>query len=402
MGYDFAVVGGGAAGLAAAIVAAEQGVHTVVLEAQSRPGRKLLSTGNGRCNLTNLAAAPKYYHGGDADLAAQVLGQYPAGRVLDFFARLGLPCKELAEGRMYPRSLQAASVLDTLCMALRDREAEVRCDFPVTAIEKKKNGFRLMGPEGSAVEAKKVLLCCGGKSAPQLGGTDSGLVLAKSLGHTVTPLQPGLGGLTCSGQRAKPLKGARNPAKVTLLCKGKKIASSEGEVQFTDQGISGICVQELSRWVSGQPESYVLSLDLVPDWDEVELLRHLRLRAKSPSLSSGDLLCNCMNRLLAREIARRAVPGNGPASALRQGELEKLTRAAKGFEIPVTGLQGWSGAQVMAGGVPLKEVELSTMESRKCRGLYLAGEMLDLDGDCGGFNLHWAWATGLIAGKNAR
>ena len=401
MRYQVAVIGGGAAGLAAAVTAARLGFETALVEAQDRVGRKLLSTGNGRCNLTNRQAGDLSRYHGDTEKAAPVLNRMPPEKILDFFKGLGLPCRELAQGRLYPYSLQAASVLDTLCLALKDTGVSVRCGFFVSQLKRVGGFFRLMEKEGQTLEADRVILCTGGKAAPALGGNGSGLELAQALGHSLVPVKPGLTGMLCSPKEARPLKGARNPARAALLRGEERVASSEGEAQFTERGLSGICIQELSRWVEGPAERYTLSLDLLSDWRLEEVVSHLRQRRESRSLAGSELLCNCMNRLAARELARRVLPKGEMACRLSDSQLKALARGAKDFRFPIAGLQGWSGAQVMAGGIPLGEVALPSMESLICPGLYLAGEALNIDGDCGGFNLHWAWATGILAAEGA-
>lgn len=399
MKYEAAIIGGGAAGLAAAVTASHMGLNAVLVEAQNRVGRKLLSTGNGRCNLTNREAAKEHHYHGEEKEAAHILRQMPPEKILDFFQHLGLPCRELAQGRMYPCSLQAASVLDTLRIALTDTGIPICCDFFVKDLKPNNGYFQIIGKSGQILEAKQVLLCTGGKAAPSLGGNGSGLELARKLGHSLTAVRPGLTGILCPSQRAKPVKGARNSAKAILLRGRKTIASTQGEVQFSEQGLSGICIQELSRWISDPANEYMVALDLLPDWDRQQVQNHLLQRAQSPSLPASQLLCNCMNRLIATEVARLALPKGGLACQLTEYQLRQLGEEAKKFCFPVTGLQSWNNAQVMVGGISLQEVEKTSMASLCCPNLYFAGEILNVDGDCGGFNLHWAWATGILAAK---
>lgn len=399
MMYKAAIIGGGAAGLAAAVTAAHMGLNPVLVEAQSRVGRKLLSTGNGRCNLTNREAAKECYYHGEEKKAAYILRQMPPEKILDFFQRLGLPCRELAQGRIYPSSLQAASVLDTLWTALTDTGTRTCCDFFVKELKRQNGYFQIIGESGQILEAKQVLLCTGGKAAPSLGGNGSGLELARKLGHRLTAVKPGLTGILCPSQRAKPLKGARNSVKAVLLQGQKVVATTQGEVQFSEQGLSGICIQELSRWISEGVNEHTIALDLLPDWEPQQIQSHLLQRAQSPSLPASQLLCNCMNRLIAKEIARLTIPKAGLACQLTEYQLKQLGETSKNFCFPVTGAQGWNNAQVMVGGVSLQEVDPSSMASLRCPNLYFAGEILNVDGDCGGFNLHWAWATGILAAK---
>lgn len=406
--YDIAVVGGGASGLAAALSAAKQAeqmkqpLHVVLLEGNVRIGKKLLATGNGRCNLTNQNIAAAHYHG-DRKLAAPVLERCPPKKILKFFEELGLLCRELDEGRIYPYSLQAASVLDILRQQAEQYGVEILCDCPVSRAARQKNGFTLFSNERT-IQARRVILATGGLAYPQLGANDSGHRMAQALGHSVTPLHPALVQMKTEPKRAKPLKGMRSMAEAILWCDGKELQRSAGEVQFTEHGLSGICMFELSRNVEPllqKNRKLEVSLDLLPEYTEQSIFQMFcKTAERLPQLPGADLMSGLLNKTVGREILRLAVPDLPQAAhGFRTGQLRAAARMAKAFCFPITGVMPWSSAQVTAGGVPLQELCMDTMESNRCRGLYLTGELLNLDGDCGGFNLHWAWSTGLIAGK---
>ncbi len=401
--FEFAIVGAGASGLAAAGEAVQAG-STVVLEAKQRPGKKLLATGNGRCNLGNRNVSPEHYHG-DVQRASRILERFSPEKLEQFWRKNGLLCRELDEGRLYPYGLQAASVLECLLRRVERRGGEVRCGFPVEEIRREQGFLTLSGPSGR-VRARRVILACGGMASPPLGGTDAGCRLAQSLGHHVTELFPTLVALTVPPERAKPLKGARSLAEISLWTKARGVASSRGEVQFTGEGLSGICVFEISRAYgelsAAEKREAELSVCLMPEVGPGDVFALLRSAASSPILPAQELLDGMLNRLVAREVLRAAV-GRLPelARELRPPQLSAIAAKIRDFRFPVTGTAGWSAAQAMAGGVPLSEVDASTLESRRCPGVYLTGELLNVDGDCGGYNLHWAWATGLLAGRSA-
>ncbi|WP_444644756.1 NAD(P)/FAD-dependent oxidoreductase [Caproiciproducens sp. R1] len=405
---DIAVIGGGASGLMAAAAAAEECgrrhiyAKTAVLEANPRVGKKLLATGNGRCNLTNRNAGIAHYHG-DTGLAAPILNACPPQEIIDRFLSFGLLCRELDEGRVYPNSLQASAVLDVLRLQLERLKVETVCDFPVAAVRKSASGFEISSASGQ-IHAKRLILACGGKAYPQLGSDGSGYQIASSLGHSVTKMFPSLVQVKTDPRRAKPLKGARSAAAATLLFNGEPVKTVSGEVQFTENGLSGICIFELSRLVgeAGTGGKTEISLDLLPEYSVQQILSMLKDRKEALEvLPAGDLLSGCVHKLVGREVVRAAlsrVPER--AAQLKQAELVSVASRVKDFRFDVLGTLSWKDAQVTAGGVPLGETD-ENLQSKPCPGLYLAGELLNIDGDCGGFNLHWAWSSGITAGSAA-
>ena len=376
------IVGGGAAGMAAAIAAAEQAPRAEirVLERLPAPGKKLLATGNGRCNLTNLRASPAQYQTSSPEALAQILAGMTPERVLAFFRGLGLWCAEEDEGRVYPRSRQAASVLAVLQLAMERRGVRVECGRAAAGLAREGEGFALRCADGSEYRADAVILTSGGKAAGKLGSDGSGYRLAKAMGHHWAPLYPALTPLKCDMTRCGSLKGIRAEGSVALRANGALLGRETGEVQFTEYGLSGIPVMQLSGLLGSVPPGHTLGaeVDLFP---ELPGLLHDRLAAAA---------LRCVN---TRE--------DTPIRALSEEKAADLARLLKCWPFPVLGPLGYDSAQVSGGGILLEEVWPETMESRLQPGLYFAGELLDAAGGCGGFNLHWAWCTGIRAGKSA-
>lgn len=405
-----AVVGGGASGMAAAVMAAQTMAkqkkpgRILLLEKESRVGKKLLATGNGRCNLSNLDIAPSHYHGA-AEWATPLLEAYPAKAVLRQFEKMGLLCRSDSAGRVYPYGQQASAVLEILRLQLEHYGVEVVCDFPVSGIGKEGSRFRLTGPEGKTVTADKVILSAGGRASPKLGSDGSGTALASRVGHTIIKERPALVQVKSGPGLMKGLAGMRSQCVVTLLENGRPTKKEMGEVQFTDHGLSGICVFQLSGRIGqllSENVPVALSLDLMPEWKADHLTKQIAGQGKRyGDLPAIDLLCGFVNRRVGQAVVKTALGKETPALAkdCTYDQFEQIGAAVKDFRFPVTGTMGWDSAQVTAGGVAGKEIDGATMESKRCPGLYLTGELIDIDGDCGGFNLHWAWATGMAAGK---
>ena len=404
--YDLAVIGGGASGLAAAFAAARElsgtGRTVAVLEKNPRVGKKLLSTGNGRCNLTNSNVSAADYHGG-AGLIKSVLERYPAQRIAGVFADMGLVCRELDSGRVYPYSLQASSVLNVLRRGLEFYGVETVCGFAVEKLEKTSSGFLISAKGGGTVPARRAVLAAGGRACPQSGSCGDGYAILRTFGHSITETRPALVQIRTDSARVRPLRGVRSPARALLKADGKTVAMSEGEVQFTDSALSGICIFDLSRYVPCcKNEKSELSLDLMPEYSEDRIAAYLTRTARAEKKLSSDRLAEgIFGKVLGAELIRNALPGPfRPCGALKDEELALMARTIKNFSFPVSGTLGWEHAQVTAGGVSSGEVS-GDMQSRLCPGLFLCGELLDADGKCGGYNLHWAWSTGFEAGTSA-
>ncbi len=407
--WQIAVVGAGAAGLMAARAAAlaqrEQGkpVNVLLLEGNPKAGKKLLATGNGRCNLTNLGIVPAHYHG-DVGEAAALLQSFPPDRILGEFEKMGLLCRADEEGRVYPRNLQAAAVLQALRSSCQELGVVSRCDVGVSAIAVDQGGFRLELGENHTLWASGCVLACGGKASPKHSWNEGGYALARQLGHSVTELYPSLTYLKSPKKSLRSLKGMRARVRAALWVQGEKQYQETGEVLFGDGSMSGICLFNLSAQLRGQvPKGTEVSLDLAEDMPYRELLNYLESQVKThPGYPAWELFAGVLNLRVGEELMKElGVSREMVFQDLTRQQLRKAAGLCKDWRFPVTGTGDWESAQVTAGGVPLKEVDCRTMESKKRPGLYLAGELLNLDGDCGGYNLHWAWATGFLAGRSA-
>lgn len=399
--FTVAVIGGGAAGMMAALEAVSRGAAVSVFERQSRVGRKLAVTGNGRCNLTNLHASPDSYYGTDGGFAGPALRKYGPADTLAYFRSLGLVTAAQADGRVYPLSDTAGSVVDVLRFAMEAAGIPVYNSCEVSRLEKAEDGFRVTWQEGS-IKANRVIVACGGMAGERYGGTMLGYRLLESLGHHCTPLRWSLVQLRCDNPGCRSLKGIRADAGVTVFCGGKALAASAGEVQFTDYGLSGPAVFEISRAALRQSGT-VVALDLLRFVTAEELTEMLLRRARNtPQLVLGDaFLGTVQNRIGRVLVAAAGLKASASIGELNENAAGRLARLAKQFEFPVIGDMGASNAQVTVGGIKTSEFDPETLESRICPGLYACGEVLDIDGDCGGFNLQWAWSSGRLAGRSA-
>jgi len=396
-----AVIGGGAAGMMAAWKAACCGAQVTVLERQARLGKKLSVTGNGRCNLSNQNAFPEHYHGSKPSFPAYALEQFSTEKTLNVFHDMGLLTVTEADGKVYPLSDTAGSVLDVLRFALEAAGVEIRCGCEVQTVQKQKNGFRITWVEGE-LTADRVILACGGAAGEKAGGSVLGYRLAKSLGHHCSALLPSLVQLKVDGTLCKSLKGIRADGEVRVLL-GKTVqASSKGEIQFTDYGLSGPAIFEISR-TALQTKNADISINLLRGYMEEEITDFLRFRRDArPFLTLDDLFTGMLQNRLGRVVVKAAgFSGNTACSALTERELYTLAHTAANFTFRVIGDTGLGSAQVTAGGIQTNEVNPETMESLCCAGLFLCGELLDVDGDCGGYNLQWAWSSGMLAGRCA-
>ncbi len=396
-----AVIGGGAAGMMAALEAASRGAAVSVFERQSRVGRKLAVTGNGRCNLTNLNASPRSYHGTDSDFAAPALCRFSPAETLAHFRSLGLLTVAEPDGRVYPLSDTAGSVVDVLRFAMEAAGVCLKDSCEVSALKRMDAVWRVDCPEG-AITADRVIVACGGMAGERFGGTKKGYELLEALGHHRTPLRCSLVQLRCDNPGSRSLKGIRADAEVKVFCGAKLLASSSGEVQFTDYGLSGPAVFEISREALSRGGT-VVTLDLLRSVTEEELTGMLLRRAKStPQLALSDVFLGTVQNRIGRVLVSSAgLRGTESVASLTEKTARRLAGLAKHFEFPVIGDMGAANAQVTVGGIRTNEFDPETMESRLCPGLYACGELLDVDGDCGGYNLQWAWSSGRLAGMSA-
>ena len=399
MSRDVIIIGGGASGMMAALAAAESGCRVTLLERQSRVGRKLLATGNGRCNLTNHNVSPARYHGGDG-FCAYALDAFDVGATLQFFASLGLLTVAEDSGRVYPMSNMAGSVLDVLRYALERPGIEVVTGQAVSSVKKTSDGFTVR-TETDTFSAKKLILAAGGCAGSKVGGVMDGYQLARQLGHHRTVLYPSLVQVCTDPTYPRGLKGVKAQAALTLTREGETLTAGQGEVLFTEYGVSGPAVFDLSRAVAAGGDGLTLHLDFLPGWSREDTLTWLRSQRTALSRQeAGALLTGGVHPRLGRMLCKAAgISGGQPVSELTDRQLEALCRQVREFTLPITGTCGFDQAQVTAGGLRTGEFDPRTMESRLVPGFYACGEVLDIDGDCGGFNLQWAWASGRLAGR---
>lgn len=371
---DICIAGGGAAGMCAAICAKEKNpkLEIVIVEKKEQMGKKLLATGNGKCNLSNIRC----------ENYEQTLG---------FFAHLGLLTREDDEGRIYPYTEEARAVYRALEKRIQNLGIQVLTGTEVLEVEKKE--FFEIRTAKKVLWARKLLIACGGKAGPQFGTTGDGYRIARSLGHQVGRLVPVLTAIEVD-EPMESLAGIRTKADVSLIYDDKVLARESGEVQFTKTGISGICVFNLSRFLlipEGKNlrdgfDGYQILIDLYPGKDDLTEL--LKERSRLADFQGKNLLDFLVKSPIAEKIYESS-----------KGDIEEMARLLRGFPLSPRGVRGWDYAQATKGGVSLEEINMETMESRIIESLYFAGEVIDYDGPCGGYNLQNAFETGMLAGK---
>ncbi|MGM9521521.1 MAG: aminoacetone oxidase family FAD-binding enzyme [Oscillospiraceae bacterium] len=393
-----AIIGGGAAGMMAALTASGiPGCRVILLERADRLGRKLSVTGNGRCNITNTDLAPYHYHGSDPDFVLPALRRFGLNETLEFFRSLGLITVTEPSGRVYPHSDQAGSVVDVMRLSLGSRNVDVRTGAEVYSAKKEGRLFTVRLSNG-VITCDRLIIACGGLAGTRAGGSASGYELLKSFGHRCSKLYPSLVQLKTDNVFTRPLKGVRADAQVSVIENGRELASSAGEVQFTDYGVSGPTVFEVSRAASFARGNVIIRLDLMRGLSEAELIHIMRSRLAS-QLTLENLLTGVLHNKLGRTVISRCGYSLAcPAKDLRDEDLAKIAALIKCCDLKLLGTTGMDGAQVTAGGILTNDFNPYTLESRLVSGLYAAGEVLDIDGDCGGYNLQWAWSSGHTAG----
>lgn len=399
-----AVIGGGASGMMAAVTAASEGARVILLEHKDRIGKKILSTGNGRCNFTNIHQEPICYHSEDPLFPWEVVERFNAQAVISFFFQLGVYSKN-RNGYIYPNSDQASAVLDAFRMELDRLKVEIRTGVECREIRPGKKGFTVLTDQGP-VRADRVILCAGSKAAPTTGSDGSGYDLAKKLGHRILPVLPALTALKCEEKFFKSIAGVRANGSVSIWSGGECIAKDTGEIQLTDYGISGIPVFQVSRYASKllyEKKEMDAVLDFMPDFTKEQTNAFLRARAKTrPDKSAEMFLIGLFHKKLCDLWIRLSeIPRQRKAGELTEDEIARLTSLIKEFRVRVRETNPYDKAQVCCGGVDTREVDPETLESVYVPGVYFAGEILDVDGMCGGYNLTFAWASGYVAGKAA-
>ncbi len=405
MSNKVAIVGGGAAGMMAAIVAKRNGGEVILLERNDRVGKKLLATGNGRCNFTNLNIDINNYHGDNLDFAKGPLSQFNNDSVIDFFERMGITPAIEDNGKVYPLSFQSSSMLDILRYEMEHLGFELITDAYVVGIVKKKS-FILKLKDGRTYEADKVILATGGMAMPVSGSDGNGYSLAKSLGHSTIETFPALVQLKLEGNIFKQINGVKFVGKAGVYHKDKLLREDIGDILFTDYGISGPPILQISRKAIeylNKKMDVELKVSIIHTKSPNELYSYLINRFEMmPWKTTEEGLIGLINKKLILPILKELnIDKNKNVEKLSKGEIKLLADLLTNWSFKVTGHKGWGQAQVTAGGINTNEINPDTLESRLVKGLYIVGELLDIDGDCGGFNLQWAWSTGYIAGLNS-
>jgi len=419
---DIAVIGGGASGMAAAIMARRifmrenhNEARIMIIEQNDRVGKKLLLTGNGRCNLTNLDDDLNHYHGSNVRYAKEALHIYPPSEVIAFFEGLGVICTVDGSRKVYPMSLHAGSVLDSLRLSLDDLGIKVRTGARVVNLVKPQNEgvFHLTLDDKDVVCASAVIVAAGGMCAPSTGSDGNGYNLLTKLSHRLIAPIPSIVQLKTDTKFCKPLSGNKIQGRAALFIGGRKIREESGEILFTDYGLSGPPILQLSGYVSRYfadkinrttGEKIYVSLDFLPDYSLNEVREMMNMRKRTFSNRKLDeYLTGLFHKRLALGLLRESTdkPMTALVSVLSGKDIELLAASCKGLKISVTGTMPFANAQTTAGGIDISDFDPLTLSSSKCQGLYACGEILDIDGDCGGFNLQWAWASGFLAGSSA-
>lgn len=396
------VIGGGASGMTAAICAGRSGAEVTIIEHMDRLGKKILMTGNGKCNFTNAQIQEGKYYGTDPSFAGKVIGAFDVKRTLCFFEELGLLYKE-KNGYYYPASNQASSVLDVLRFRLRTLSVRVVTDTEPKDICVDRDGKYHVRTNTGEFVFDRLILACGGMAYPKTGSDGSGFKLAKALGHTLVKPVPALVQLISPEHYFKTISGVRTDALLTLWMDGKAVCREAGELQITDYGISGIPVFQFSRIVSYgllSPKKRIwVEIDCVPEFDEEKIFSFLhKKQQQNKQLKAEELMQGFLNKKLNLMFLRQAgISPSTVCSQITEAALGRFVNLSKHWNVLISGTKDFSQCQVCAGGVRTAELTVQC-ESRLHEGLYFAGEMIDIDGVCGGYNLQWAFSSGAVAG----
>ena len=408
--HDIIIIGGGASGLTAATIAKDLGKDVAIIEGTDRIGKKILTTGNGRCNISNSTIAFPYktYHStSDNNFFTTCLNNFSVEDSKNFFLSLGLPIVELQKGKLYPQSLQASSVVDIFRFAIEEKDIPLYTDCKIKTIHKKKNFILSTNSEEfPSFSCRKLILACGGKSAIKTGSDGSGYKLAKELGHSIIEPLPGIVQLKLDYPHLKALSGIKFEGKAALIVDDKIVREDKGEILFTDYGISGPPTLQLSSEASRslyKHKKVEISVDMMPElsFDEVDnfIQGHLGMFSyRSISSSLIGVINKKLIPILLKDIGIQSI--HTPCYDLDWKYKSLLVQRLKKWTFKCTDTNGFNAAQVTVGGINLKEVNPNTLESNIVENLYFCGEILDVTGDCGGFNLQWAWSSGYLAGSS--
>jgi len=401
------VVGGGAAGMMAAISAARHGAEVTILEKNPRVGKKILATGNGRCNFTNINADVGCYSGENPEFVRKALSAFSVSDTISFFEKLGIQHKVEERGKVFPMSDQASSILDVLMYELNRLEVNIVCDSNVVEIIPGKGSFIIKTGDGRTYRADSVILAPGGKAMPSSGSDGYGYDLALKLGHTMTDIFPALVQLMLEGDFFKSIDGVKFVGTAEVLDNNRPVISDRGDILFTNYGVSGPPILQVSRKAGElmrDGKKAVLRISILDTMTKEEVSKLIEKRFQAdPGKTVEFSFVGLTNKRLIPVILKQAGISDlkRPVSDITAGDRERIARILTDWRFSVRGTKSWPSAQVTAGGINTREIDDNTMESFLVKGLYFAGEIMDVDGLCGGFNLQWAWSSGFIAGRSA-
>lgn len=401
------IIGGGASGMLAAISAKRLGANVTIVERNPRIGKKILATGNGRCNFTNINTDINYYNGKNPKFVYSALSQFDVYTTISFFERLGIAHKIEDLGKVFPMSDQASSVLDVLIYELNTIGVNVVCNAQVKNVVNQNDKFKVKLNDGSTLTGDRVIIATGGNAMPSTGSDGNGFDLAKKLGHNIIDTFPGLVQLKLEGPFFNQIQGVKFVGTAEILHNKKSVAKDRGDILFTNYGISGPPILQISRKAGEllqKGHTPLLKVTIMDDMTKDELKNLLAVRfANAPQKTAEFSLVGLINKRLIPVLLKEAGIKDikCPVANLSDREKNQILDILIDWRFPIKGTLSWQNSQVTAGGVDTREIDPSTMESKLVKGLYFAGEIIDIDGLCGGFNLQWAWSSGFVAGQNA-
>lgn len=399
-----AIIGGGASGMISAIEAArlsEDKLNIIILERMDRVGKKILATGNGRCNFTNINTTLANFYGKNPTFVDYALKEFTVDYTVNFFNQLGIFPKEEQKGKVFPYSDQASSILDCMRNELQRLNINIHTGFDVKTIVQKGSRFKLTSYNNENITCDYAIISTGGCASPSLGSNGSGFKLLESLGHTITHLSPALVQLKTEPKEVKSLQGIKFTGTASLIYKDKIIAVENGEILFTDYGLSGPPIFQLSTQVTNR-KNMIISLDFMPEYNLKAVYDILDYRRETlTQLTMEHFFTGLFNKRIGNLIAKKSgiEKLSFPINSLSKDMLWSISGLIKDYQFTITGTQGWNNAQVTAGGVLTSEFNPETLESKIIPNLYCTGEVYDIYGDCGGYNLQWAWSSGFLAGR---
>ncbi len=398
--YDVIVIGAGASGLISALTSSAKYKNVLVLDANTKIGKKLLATGNGKCNLANENINIEHFHG-DSKYIKDMLAHFSVDKIKTVFNSIGIFTYTDTEGRMYPKSLQASAIVKALTDALYEKNVQIKLEHEVNSVQKSADNFILTCTNGMQFTCKKLILACGGKASPKFSPLGGGYALAKQLGHSVTDINPVLTKFSCDDKFIAPLSGVRAKCTATLLQGNNAVYTESGEMIFGDKALSGICLFNLTIRATGLKNTKI-AFDFIPSDNMQNIYQNVLSLAKNrPQMPASDILNGYLNMKLGYAIIKKCgIANDTKIGTLKTEQIKQICTMAKNIVFDVSVSPVWDNAQVTAGGVPLCEIDINTMQSKKCKNAYIVGEVLNIHGDCGGFNLYWAWVSGIIAGQN--